>query len=260
MNSVSFIENIKKNKFLFEELVARDFKEKYKRTVLGMGWSVLSPLLNLLILVVIFTKLLGRDTPHYTVYVFCGTLIMSYYKESTKGGMRSLMANRDIISKINIPKYMFLLSSNVSSFINFCLTLSVFVLLCIFDHISIGWRFLMLMFPILCMMLFNIGVGMVLSGSYVFFKDTGYLYDILLTILNYVSAVFYRIDSFSINMQRLFLCNPLYCFINYFREIVIYGNIPSFQYHLLCLFYGLASMAIGISFYNRYKNEFIYYM
>ena len=120
------IEKLKKNKFLFEELVSRDFKEKYKRTVLGMGWSILSPLLNLLVMVLVFTRLLGRNTSHYTIYTFCGTLIMSYFRESTRGGMRSLVDNRSIITKINIPKYMFLISNNVSSLINFGLTLLVF--------------------------------------------------------------------------------------------------------------------------------------
>ncbi len=251
---------IKKYKFLFEELVSRDFKEKYKRTVLGMAWSVLSPLLNLLVLVLVFTKLLGRNTPHYTIYIFCGTLIMAYFRESTRGGMRSLMANRSIINKINIPKYLFLLSNNVSSLINFSLTLCVFFVLCLADGIQFGWQFLMLPYAIVCLVMFNVGIGLILSACFVFFKDTSYLYDILLTLINYLSAIFYRIDSFSPNVQRLFLMNPLYCFIKYFRVIVIEGNIPSVQFHLLLLFYSLLSLAIGLLIYKKYNHKFLYYM
>ena len=225
-----------------------------------MGWSILSPLLNLLVLVLVFTKLLGRNTPHYTIYIFCGTLVMSYFRESTKGGMRSLIANRSIITKINIPKYMFLLSNNVSSLINFGLTLAVFFILCIFDGITFSWRFVMLIYVIACLAVFNIGVGLILSACYVFFKDTGYLYDILLTLINYLSAIFYRIDSFSQTVQRLFLCNPLYCYIHYFRCVVIYGNLPSLQFHFLCLFYALLSLAIGSWFYKRFNHQFLYYM
>ena len=225
-----------------------------------MGWSVLAPLLNLLVLVLVFTRLLGRNTPHYTIYIFCGTLVMSYFRESTKGGMRSLVANRQIITKINIPKYMFLLSNNVSSLINFGLTLTVFFVLCIFDHIVFSWRFLMLFYVIVCLAVFNIGVGLILSACYVFFKDTSYLYDILLTLINYLSAIFYRIDGFPRNVQRLFLCNPLYVFIHYFRCVVIDGNLPSLQYHLLCAFYALLSMTIGGWFYKHFNHQFLYYM
>lgn len=254
------INALKKHLFLFEELVSRDFKQKYKRTVLGMAWSVLSPLLNLLVLVLVFTKLLGRNTPHYTIYIFCGTLVMSFFRESTKGGMNSLMANKGIISKINIPKYLFLFSSNVSSLINFALTLVAFFLICAFDRIQFGFHFVSLIFVILCLTIFNVGIGLILSACFVFFRDTSYLYDILLTLINYLSAIFYRIDGFSRVVQRLFLCNPLYCFIHYFRVVVIDGNLPSIQFHVLCLFYALLSFAIGAWFYKRFNHKFIYYM
>ena len=100
-------EKIRKNQFLFEELVKRDFKKKYKRTVLGMVWSVLSPLLTLLVMRVVFTQFFGRTTAHYTTYLFAGNLIYSYFRESTSGGMTALAANANIFTKVNVPKYMF---------------------------------------------------------------------------------------------------------------------------------------------------------
>ena len=254
------LNRIKKYQFLFEELVARDFKQKYKRTVLGMAWSILSPLLNLLVLVLVFTKLLGRNIPHYTIYIFCGTLVMAYFRESTRGGMSSLMDNKDIISKINIPKYLFLFSSNVSSLINFGLTIIVFFVISAFDGIHFGFHYIDLLFVIVCLTVFNVGIGLILSACFVFFRDTGYLYDVLLTLINYLSAVFYRIDGFSKTIQRLFLCNPLYCYIHFFRVVVIDGNIPSIQFHALCLFYALLSFAIGAWFYKKFNHRFIYYM
>ena len=99
--------------FLFEELVKRDFKKKYKRTILGMAWSVLAPLLALLVMKLVFTNFFGRNTPHYTIYLFCGNLIFSYFNESTSQGMFSLVSNAGIFTKVNIPKYFFLFSKNV---------------------------------------------------------------------------------------------------------------------------------------------------
>ena len=117
---------MKKHQFLFEELVKRDFKKKYKRTVLGMGWSMLMPLLTLLVMKVVFEQFFGRNTPHYTTYLFCGLLVFNWFAESTNGGMRSLYGNASIFTKVNVPKYLFLFAGNVQTLINFALTLLVF--------------------------------------------------------------------------------------------------------------------------------------
>ena len=103
------LEKMKKHRFLFEELVKRDFKKKYKRTVLGVAWSMLAPLLTLLVMAVVFTQFFGRSTPHYIIYMFAGNLVFFYYREATGGGMRALVDNAGIFGKINVPKYMFLL-------------------------------------------------------------------------------------------------------------------------------------------------------
>lgn len=249
-----------RNQFLFSELVKRDFKQKYKRTVLGMWWSVLSPLLSLLVMKLVFTQFFGRSTPHYMTYLFCGNLVFSYFKESTSGGMNALMANRGIISKVNVPKYMFLLSKNISALINFGLTLCVFFVFAAFDHIMFGIHFLALVYPLMCLILFNIGIGLILSAMYVFFRDTSYLYDIFTLLLMYMSAIFYQVDTFSPMVQRLFLCNPVYCYIKYFRIVVLEGNIPGLAYHFLCAFYVLVALVTGGVIYKKNNHKFLYYM
>ena len=147
---------LRKYQFLFEELVKRDFKKKYKRTVLGMAWSILSPLLTLLVMKLVFTQFFGRNTPHYTTYLFCGNLVFSYFKESSDQGMQSLMGNAAIFTKVNIPKYLFLFSKNVQTLINFGLTLCVFFIFCILDHITFTWKFIFLLYPICFLFLLNI--------------------------------------------------------------------------------------------------------
>ena len=111
----SILHKFSQYRFLFCELTKRDFKRKYKRTVLGMGWSILSPLLTLLVMRIVFTQFFGRETPYYTTYLFAGNLFFNFFKESTKGGMNALYSNASIITKIRVPKYLFLLSQNVSS-------------------------------------------------------------------------------------------------------------------------------------------------
>lgn len=254
------LSKIKKYQFLFSELVKRDFKSKYKRTVLGMLWSVLSPLLNLVVMDLVFSHFFRRNIDHYTIYLFAGNLVYSYFKESTGTGMSSLVDNSGIITKVYVPKYLFLLSKNVSALINFGLTLLVFFIFVGFNGLAFTWKFILLIYPIVCLLMFNIGVGLILSALYVFFKDIKYLYDIFTLLLMYMSAIFYNVDGYSPIVQRLFLCNPVYCYIKYFRLIVINGEIPSVQYHALCLLYAAAVVAIGAVIYKKNNYKFLYYM
>lgn len=253
-------EKIKKHQFLFEELVKRDFKTKYKRTVLGMLWSILSPLMMLGVMSLVFTNFFADKTPHYVIYLFSGQVVFGYFTDATNGGMISLVSNAGIFSKVNVPKYLFLLSKNVSSLINFGLTLVVYFIFVFFNGISFGWHFLMLLYPIACLVIFNIGAGLILSALFVFFKDVQYLYGIVTQIVMYFSAIFYNINSFSLQVQYLFYLNPLYVYIRYFRKIVIEGTIPTFQFHILSASYALLVLGIGAFIYKKYNFKFLYYI
>ena len=257
---MNIITRFKEQSFLFSELVKRDFKKKYKGTYLGMVWSILSPLLTLLIMSIIFTNFFGRSQLHYTIYLFCGNIVFSYFSESTSGSMGSLLGNAGIFTKINIPKYLFLFSRNVSSLINFGLTFVIFLIFCIIDGITFTWAFLLLVFPIICMIIFNLGVGLILSALFVFFRDMQYLWSVFTMLLMYMSAIFYTVDSFPETMQKLFLLNPVYVYIKYFRLIVIDNAIPSFQYHLLAIGYALVAFGIGALIYKKCNHKFLYYV
>ena len=254
------INKLKAYRFLFEELVKRDFKKKYKRTVLGMAWSILSPLMMLLVMKMVFTQFFGRNYPHYTIYLFCGNLVFSYFNESTSQGMFSLIGNASIFTKVNIPKYLFLFSKNVQTLINFGLTLGVFFFFCVLDRITFTWKFLLLLYPIACLLLFNIGVGLILSALYVFFRDIQYLWTVFTQLLMYMSAIFYMIDDYIYTVQCLFLLNPVYLFIRYFRKIVIDAIIPTAWFHLLMLADVFVVLGIGCWMYKKYNTSFLYYV
>lgn len=254
------IQKLKKHQFLFEELVKRDFKIKYKRTALGMGWSMLSPLLTLLVLKLVFTRFFGRTTEHYTIYIFCGVLVWSYFREATQGGMQALMRNAKIFSKVNVPKYLFVLAKNVQAVINFALTLVILFVFVAFDTLDFSWKYICLLYPTVCLALFNIGIGMILSALYVFFRDIQYLYDIFMRLLMYMSAIFYTIDRYDHNTQMLFFLNPIYLFIRYFRKIIIENAIPAPQFHLLMLADVIIAVGGGCWMYKKYNTRFLYYI
>jgi len=251
----------KKRRFLFEELVKRDFRQKYKRTLLGMGWSILDPLLALLILYAVFGFFFGRRIEHFTIYLFCGNVLFSYFREATSGGMSSLVANARIFTKVNIPKYLFLLSRNVSSVINFALTLVIFFIFILMEPgLHFNYYYAALLFPIGCLILFNIGVGMILSALYIFFRDIMHLYNVFLRLLVYASAIFYPVDMLPPEIQQIFYINPVYCYIYYFRSIVLHNTLPSFGLHMLCLGYAFLAVLLGMFIYKRYNHEFLYYV
>lgn len=254
------LNKLKKHQFLFEELVKRDFKTKYKRTVLGVVWSILSPLLNLFVMRIVFTHFFGGGIEHYTTYLFCGNLVFSYFSEASSQGMTSLLGNAGIFSKVNVPKYLFLFSKNVQTLINFGLTLCVFFVFCVLDQITFTWKFILLIYPIVCLLLFNIGVGLILSALYVFFRDVEYLWSVFMQLLMYLSAIFYSIDTYPLIIRNLFLLNPVYLFIRYFRKIVIEATIPSVWFHLLMLVDVIIVVSVGCWMYKKYNTKFLYYV
>ena len=257
---MNIIQKLKKNQFLFAQLVHRDFTQKYKRTVLGIAWSVLSPLLTLLVMNIIFGTLLGANIEHYTIYLFTGQLIFSFFNDSTNEGMTSLLNNAEIFTKVNVPKYMFLFSKNVSSLINFGITLGIYFVFVAINGIPFTWKFVLLLFPILCLVVFNLGMGLILSALYVFFRDIQYLYSIFTLLLMYMSAIFYSIETFPQIGKNLFLLNPIYVYIRYFRKIVIEGDIPSIWLHLAALGYAVAAFGIGAWIYKKKNHSFLYYV
>ena len=254
------LQRLKQYQFLFKELVKRDFTKKYKRTILGMAWSIVSPLMNLLIMWLVFNNFFGNNMDHYVVYLFAGQLVFSYFSDATNLGMNSLVSNAGIFTKVNIPKYLFLFSQNVSSLINFGLTLLVFFAFVAIDGVPFTWKFLLLIYPVACLIVFNLGIGLILSALFVFFRDMQYLWGILTQLIMWMSAIFYTIDSYSYAVQCAFLLNPLYLYIRYFRKIVLEGDIPTPQFHLLAAVFALLAFGVGAYMYKRNNHEFLYYV
>lgn len=247
-------------RFLFEELVKRDFKTKYKGTMLGVGWSLLSPLLTLLVMNVIFGQFFGTAIPHYTIYLFCGNIVYAYFNEATSQGMTSLIGNAEIFTKVNVPKYLFLLSKNVQTLINFALTLVVLFVFCAADQVAFTAKYILLLYPICMLVLFNLGAGLILSALYVFFRDIQYLWSVFSMLLMYASAIFYTIDQYDPTTQYLFLLNPVYLFIRYFRKIIIEAAVPSVWFHFLMLADVALVLLIGGWMYKKYNTKFLYYV
>lgn len=257
-SSEQFKDRFEQRKFLFKQLVKRDFRGRYKRTVLGVLWSILSPMFTFVAQALIFSVLFNRGE-HFIAYLVVGNVVYHYFTDSTTSGMFALVENGGIISKIRVPKSMFLLSKFVSCLINFGLTMIIMFAIVAVDGIPFSPLFFMLIVPILLMTVFNMGVGYMLSAWFVFFKDVQYLYSIFTMVLMYFCAIFYRVDMFDAQLQSYFYINPVYCYITYFRTIIIDQVIPDLNLNLLCILYALLAMTIGLFVYKKNTNKYVFY-
>ena len=153
-----------------------------------------------------------------------------------------------------------MLSKNMQTLLNFGITLVVFFIFCIIDSITFTWHFIMLLYPILCLVIFNIGLGMILSALYIFFRDIQYLWTVFVQLLMYMSAIFYSVDAYSETVQRIFLINPVYVYIKYFRVVVIDNSIPSLEVNVLAIGYALIAFGLGALIYKKCNHKFLYYV
>ena len=260
MIQIPILIKLRQQHFLLEELVKRDFKRKYKRTILGIFWSVLSPLFMLCVMALIFGHFFGRNTEHYIIYLFTGLIIFNYFTDATNEGMSSLMSNASIFSKIDVPKYLFLISKNVSSLINFCIIIVIYFIFMIFDDINFSWKFVLLFYPMVCLIIMNLGIGLILSALFVFFRDIQYLYRVFTQLIMYGSAIFYSIETFPERVQWIFYANPIFACIDYCRSIVLYNVIPDLWLHILLLVDSIIFLFVGLYIYKKYNYKFLYYV
>ena len=260
-------DNFKKYSFLLEQLIARDFKVKYKRSVLGVAWSLLYPVLMMAVMSAVFSNVFKFSVPgvNYLVYLMTGLTFFNYYSEASNLSMSSVVANFSLLNKLYIPKYIFPLSKCLFVGINFLLTLIPLygvILLSGSDetkcHITV--LHLLLPYSYLCLLLFTIGAGFVLSTISVFLRDMFYIYGIVLTILTYFTPIMYDINMLDPWMQNILKLNPLYHYITFARTIILYGQMPSVNNFLVCGLSAVFALFIGVVVFKKNQDKFIYYM
>ena len=226
--------NFKKYQFLMSQLITRDFKVKYKRSVLGVVWSLLYPVLMMTVMAMVFSQMFRFSVEgiNYLVYLMTGIIMFQYFSEATNNAMTSVVGNFGLINKVYIPKYIFPVAKCIFVGINFVLTLIPWIILIILTQFGLGtypatinWYYLLIPYIFFCFFLFTVGIGLFISCISVFLRDMFYIYGIILTIWNYFTPVFYSIDILPASLQALFKFNPLYQFITAIRSIVLYGTI-----------------------------------
>lgn len=260
--------NLIKYKFLLTELIKRDFKIKYKRSALGVLWSVLYPLFMMGVMAIIFSNMFKFNMQgiNYLVYLMTGLVIFNYFSEATNNSLTSISGNFTLINKVYIPKYIFPLAKCLFAGINFLFTLiPLFLIVFVTGDKVEGTKcylniyYLLIPYILLCTLMFTLGIGYLLSTVTVFIRDIIYIWGIGLTLINYFTPIFYSITILPNWLQNIIKFNPLYIYINSLREIILFSRVPSLKYLAVVFLSGFVTMLIGMLVFKKKQNKFIYY-
>lgn len=248
---------IKRYKYLIKQLVARDFKTKYKRSVLGIFWSFLNPLLTMLVQYVIFSTLFKSDIPNFAVYLLIGIVCYSFFSEATTMALGSIISNATLITKVYVPKYIYPLTRVMSSTINFLLSMIPLGIVLVITRTPIKPAILLLPFAVVCLFMLCLGIGMFLASSMVFFRDTQFLWGVVSMLWMYATPIFYPETIISDAIMPIYKCNPLYHVVRFIRIIMIDGVSPEPKAYLLCFIACFIPLLIGAFVFKKNQDKFI---
>ena len=254
-------------RYLLGNLVSRDIKTKYRRSVLGMLWSVLNPLLMMAVLSTIFSYVIRvpiTGQGGFALFYLVGYLIFSFVSEATNLSLSSVLSASSLIKKVYIPKYIFPLEKCLYATVNLLFSMIafvvVFVVFMFMGRVTPSFTMLLFPLPLLYLFLFSFGFSLILASLNIFFRDTAHLYSVFLTVWMYASPILYPLDILPLWLQNLLRFNPLYHYVTYFRNILLYGTVPSLSENLVCLLFSVLFLLLGITVFRKNQGKFILHL
>lgn len=256
----TYMQNFINYKDLLIELIKKDIKLKYRNSFLGILWSMINPLLLMIVLTIVFSAIFKNNIENFPVYVLTGRLIYGFFSEATSFAMDSIHANGQLIRKVYVPKYFFPLARLCSSFITSVLSLVPLVIVMVVTGMNFSWTNLMIVFPLTYVFLISLGVGLLLATITVFFRDVKHLYSVVLMLLMYMTPIFYPKEIIPSKYSMLIEINPLFEVVEMFRNVMMYDIVPSMTSHLICLAHASIYLLVGFFFFYKKQNRFIFHI
>lgn len=244
-------------RFLLYELVKKGIKLKYRRSYLGILWTLLEPIMMTIVLTIVFGTLFGNKSEDYPLYILCGRLLYSFFSQGTKTAAKAIRANAGMIKKVYVPKYLYPLSSVTYNYVIFLISLLVMVPLAIYCRVSLTWHVVQIVVPLVILFMLTLGVGMILVTISVFFRDVEYMWDVVLMLIMYSSAIFYQperiLDS---NFWWILKFNPLYCVIQMFRD-AMFGCAMNMELLTYAGTFSFVMLVLGFGVFYWKQDKFI---
>ncbi len=246
---------------LVKQLVIKDIKLKYRRSFLGYLWSILNPLLLMLVLVIVFSHMFRFNIENYPAYLIIGQTLFNFMTESTNQALVSISANSSLLKKVYVPKYIFTLSKVTSSLINLLFAMGAMLIVFIATRIQISVYMLFIPVIIIEIYIFCLGFGLFLAQAAVFFRDLQYIYGVVTTAWMYLTPIFYPLQQLPEVVQKvIMICNPMCNYITQFRTVVLEGQLPNIGSVVWGIGIGGIFMIIGTWSFLRNQDKFILYI
>jgi ABC-2 type transport system permease protein len=241
-------------------LIIRDIKVKYRRSVLGILWSVLNPLLSMIVISAVFSKIFRFNVEHFNVYYLTGSIMFGFMTEATTASMTSVLGAAPLIKKVYIPKFIFPLQKTTFGLVNLGFSMIAVLIVLIFSGIGFSFTMPLFIFPIICCYLFSLGLSFALSALTVYFRDIQHLYSVIITIWLYLTPIIYPFEAIPEKLQVFIKFNPMYYYVTYFRDALMYKTVPSLEFHVISIVSALLVFVIGALIFKKAQKNFILYM
>ena len=262
MSTLKFrIKTFFKYKDLLIELIKRDIKLKYRRSFLGYVWSVLNPLLIMIVMTVVFSAMFRRNIENYPIYLLTGRTLFEFMRSGTQNGLKSVQQNAPLLKKTYIPKYIFTIAKVSSIFIDTVFSMGAFFIVMIATRSPFYIQLLYLPVILFQTYLFTLGLSFYLAEMNVFFRDIEYIYHAVCTAWMYLSALFYPLEQLP-HLLQVFVktLNPMYYYIAQFRDIALYGRMPGMRLVVGGWNWAIAMMVFGLFMFQKNKDRFVLYL
>lgn len=248
--------------YLLRLLVRRNIKNQYYRSFIGIVWTVLNPLLNMLVMAFIFTNLFGRGNTaglDYPLYILSGNIMFGIMRSSTSGSLGCLVGQRDMLQKTKVPISMFPTANVFSSLVTFGFSFIALLVVALFRFWAgayvFHWQIVLIVTILPAITLFSLGLSYFLSALYVFFRDLKHIYSVLLTLWTYMTPLFYTIDRLNNDLlEDVIAFNPMFHYVDNFRQLLM-GTIPAANEFLICYAFGIAVFVLGALFLLAVRNK-----
>ena len=256
-----YIDSFMNYRFLLSELVKKGIRLKYRRSYLGVLWSLLEPLLTMIVLTIVFGTLLQKSgDPTFPIYILCGRLLYNFYSSATKVALNSIQSNASMIKKVYVPKYLYTLSGILYNFIIFLISLIVLVVVAAVLGLRPSIYMLQAPVPLLLLLILSVGCGFILATLGVFFRDLEYLWSVALMLIMYTCAIFYPVEKLiKSGWAWILKYNPLFCIIDLFRSAV-FGQPMNMGYLLYAFGFGIVTVIVGLIMFVKKHDEFILHL
>ena len=256
------IEVFKRYRYLLGNLISRDLKVKYRRSVLGVVWSVLNPLLTMVVIATVFAHLFRFQIENYHLYFLVGNVLWTFFSEATNGAMGSVLENSQLLKKVYIPKYMFPLEKCLFACVNLLFSMVAVLIVMAFSGVWPTVTFFLFPFVVLLCLVFAIGMGLLLSSLTVFFRDIMHLYGVVLTAWMYATPIIYPLDLANLPgiIVAVMQFNPRYYFVTMLRDVLLYNTVPALSMWLCSAAFAFGFLLLGLWCFKKKQDRFVLYV